>query len=195
MNKVIAILLLAFIAPANAGIFKCLSATGATEYKTTPCDGKAVQQTVNIKPPSLKTKLQAQQKLQEWQQQEAAKAEAKYQAEKKQQAELAEQRKLNALEKQAQAAQDLATLEAIKEQNRMEEVEQQNRYNNVYIQNPQQRHSGRYRSRHRHENNDGVQPDWQHKQLGDYGVYRPLGSLGYGLGEYRRVPWHPSFPS
>lgn len=199
--KVINRLFLLLVLPtfvANAQVYKCKSlSSGAMEYQSSPCASGAVRLgVVDIKPLSPQEEERARQKLQDWQHEQAANERLRRQAEKELQAEQDKQVELNALTRSALAAEQ----QAVAAQNLAGQVERQNRlnsYNSLYV--PRHRYSNHqdgygeaddpHRRRHGHEGRHERRHtnELQHQQqLGDYGVYRPEGSLGNAINLERR---------
>lgn len=177
--------------PSAAEVFKCETASGAVDYQATPClTPQTRQQVLPMKLPSPQEVASVRQKLKRWREQQAANEKTKQEAKKellieknKQQFLDAQQRIANAEEQQALAAQRLAGEREY--QNRL------NRYNSLYVnrhysessldQDEAHRFRHGHEGRHPRQHNEAVP---HAKELGDYGAYRPAGSLGSGLGEY-----------
>jgi hypothetical protein len=201
MNKMLFMVLAIGASTASAEVFKCKSVFGAVEYQPSPCASSTVQQqVVDIKPTSLEEQEQARLKLQAWQKENKAYDAARNRAEQQRQAEIDKQTFLNtqqriatAEEQQALAAQRLA--------GEREHRNRLNQHNSLYneqhyttsISNQSQNDVGDdndHRRRHGHEgrhprrHEQGIQHP---HELGDYGLHRPAGSLGAGLGEYAPV--------
>jgi hypothetical protein len=209
MNKLLFVLFAITASHTNAGVFKCKSAAGATEYQPTPCSSPAAHQdVVDIKPMSAQEEEQARFKLQAWHDEQDANEKARIKAEKEHQAELNKQTELDALTRTATAAEQ----QALAAQRLAGQIEHQNRinsYNSLYeprhhYGQPGQADEGGYqnssnggnseddphRRRHGHEGRHPRRHDseMQHQhELGDYGLHRPEGSLGKGIGEYGPV--------
>ncbi|SJM90620.1 exported hypothetical protein [Crenothrix polyspora] len=205
MNKMLFVLLAITTSTVSAEVFKCKSSTGATEYRPTPCSAPGVQQAVvDIKPMNSQQEEQAQIRLQAWRDEQDANEKAKIKAEKERQTELDKQTELNALTRSATASEQ----QALAAQRLAGQIEHQNRintYNSLYepihrYGQPNQgsatgyQNSGgagndaddSHRRRHGHEGRHQRRHDEQvqhQQQLGDYGVYRPEGSLGNATGE------------
>jgi hypothetical protein len=209
MNKVLfGLLAIAAIdIDVHAEVFKCKSSTGAMQYQSAPCAPSDAQLgVVDIKPMDPQQQEQARLKLQAWQEVQAANGRAKVKAEKERQAQQNKQAELNALNRSAAASEQQA-LAAQRMAGQMEHQNRLNSYNSLYVprynygqpnQAGEMRQNGlddndaddAHRRRHGHEGRHERRHDeaLQHQQqLGDYGVYRPEGSLGNALGGYEPV--------
>lgn len=153
MNKTLFVILAITTSAVNADVFKCKSASGATEYKSAPCVSSAEEQGVlAIKPKNPQQEEQAQIRLKSWKDEQDANEKQKMDIAKAQQAELEKQqaqinkqieldaltRSAAAAEAQALATQRLANKPLINGYTdvnpnsiqRQGEIEHQNRLNN-----------------------------------------------------------------
>ncbi|WP_394754844.1 DUF4124 domain-containing protein [Crenothrix sp.] len=202
MNKILGVLLALTAFTLSAEVFKCKSSNGVPEYQQTPCASPSEKQAViDIKPMTSQQEEQARIRLQAWRDEQEASEQAKVNAEKQRQAELDKQAELNALQRSATASEQ----QALAAQRLAEQAGNQNRTNGYNTLIPGYRYgqpnygagmgyrngfdndADDHRRRHGHEgrherrHDDGLQ---HQQQLGDYGIYRPPGSVGNGLGNY-----------
>lgn len=141
MNKIVFVLLAMAATTASAEIYKCKSVqTGEIEYQPSPCiSGGQKQAVVDVKPMTAQEEEQARFKLQTWHDKQAAAEQEKIAAEKEHQQALAKQAELDALNRNATAAEQQA-LAAQQLAGQMQHQNRLNTYNSIYM--PQHTYGG-----------------------------------------------------